>query len=243
MTAKDELTLKTPDALMNGQAVVDVIQSCVPNIKNAWNTPSIDVDMLLVSIRLASYGEMMEVSHTVPNTEDIVSHNIDLRVVLDQLINGTPWQDTIELTEDITCVVRPMPYSYTTKAGLKTFESQRLLQLVTDDSVGEDQKIEILNSTVATMADLTFNLIVDSIDHIQTIDSVVTDKEFIKEFLQNADKEYFEKIKSHLDKMQASVGIKPLEFESSPENIELGAPKKYIMPITIDQSNFFVVNS
>lgn len=33
MTAKDELTFKTPDALMNGQAIVDVIQSCMPNIK------------------------------------------------------------------------------------------------------------------------------------------------------------------------------------------------------------------
>ena len=36
MTAKDELILKTPDALLNGQAVVDVIQSCLPNIINAW---------------------------------------------------------------------------------------------------------------------------------------------------------------------------------------------------------------
>lgn len=33
MTAKDELAMKTPDALLNGQATVDVIQSCVPNIK------------------------------------------------------------------------------------------------------------------------------------------------------------------------------------------------------------------
>ena len=37
MTAKDEIRFKTPDALMNGQGVVDVIQSCVPAIKNAWS--------------------------------------------------------------------------------------------------------------------------------------------------------------------------------------------------------------
>jgi hypothetical protein len=36
MTAKDEIRFKTPDALMNGQGVVDVIQSCVPDIKDAW---------------------------------------------------------------------------------------------------------------------------------------------------------------------------------------------------------------
>ena len=48
MTAKDELILKTPDALLNGQAVVDVIQSCLPNIINAWECPQIDVDLILV---------------------------------------------------------------------------------------------------------------------------------------------------------------------------------------------------
>ena len=29
MTAKDELTMKTPDALLNGQATVELIKSCV----------------------------------------------------------------------------------------------------------------------------------------------------------------------------------------------------------------------
>jgi hypothetical protein len=46
MTAKDELMLKVPDALMNGQAVVSVIEHCVPNIKNAWHTPNLDLDVV-----------------------------------------------------------------------------------------------------------------------------------------------------------------------------------------------------
>ena len=51
MTAKDELMLKVPDALMNGQAIVDVIQHCVPNVKNAWKIPTIDLDIILIAIR------------------------------------------------------------------------------------------------------------------------------------------------------------------------------------------------
>ena len=39
MTAKDEIMLRTPDALMNGQGVVSVIESCVPAIQNAWSIP------------------------------------------------------------------------------------------------------------------------------------------------------------------------------------------------------------
>ena len=44
MTAIDEITYRTPDAMFNGQATVNVIQSCVPDIKNAWQTPAMDMD-------------------------------------------------------------------------------------------------------------------------------------------------------------------------------------------------------
>ena len=45
MTAKDEIRFKTPDALMNGQGVVDVIESCVPQIKDAWQIKNLLSDI------------------------------------------------------------------------------------------------------------------------------------------------------------------------------------------------------
>ena len=68
MTAKDELLLKTPDALLNGEATVSVIQSCIPSIKNAWEMPSIDCDAALMTIRMATYGTSMTVAIKVPGT-------------------------------------------------------------------------------------------------------------------------------------------------------------------------------
>jgi len=59
MSSYDELVLKTPDALMNGQSVVDIIQSCIRNIKDAWAMPVVDLDYCLIAIRIASYGESM----------------------------------------------------------------------------------------------------------------------------------------------------------------------------------------
>ena len=64
LTTRDELTLRTPDALMNGSSVVDVMQSCCPSIKNAWDMPSVDVDAILIAIRIASYGHELEVGAT-----------------------------------------------------------------------------------------------------------------------------------------------------------------------------------
>lgn len=34
MTARDEIMIKTPDALLNGEATVAVIKSCIPLLKN-----------------------------------------------------------------------------------------------------------------------------------------------------------------------------------------------------------------
>ena len=68
MTAKDEMAFKTPDAMMNGQATVDVIKSCVPNIKNPWKMTNYDTDTVLLAIRIATYGETMDITFTTPVT-------------------------------------------------------------------------------------------------------------------------------------------------------------------------------
>ena len=85
MTAKDEIRFKTPDALMNGQGVVDVIQSCVPQIKDAWQIKSYDLDTLLIAIRIATYGETMDFNFTVPGANEQVTHSQNLPAILDQI--------------------------------------------------------------------------------------------------------------------------------------------------------------
>jgi hypothetical protein len=243
LTAKDELTLKTPDALLNGQAVVDIIQSCFPNIKNAWHTPNIDIDTLLVALRIASYGEMMEINHIVPGTKDDVTHTIDLRLILDQLTSAGNWQENILVSEDMMICVRPLTYKHVSENSSKTFEAQRLIQLISDGEITEDRREELLNLSVNNLATIAFDVVADSIYMIKTQDVEVVDKEFIKEFLQNADKEIYNKVEQHLIEMKNTIGIKPLDFNSSPEHIEQGAPASYSMPLNMDQSSFFVVGS
>ena len=82
MTTKDEIVLRTPDALLNGQGVIDVIQSCCPTIKDAWNMPSIDVDSLIIAIRMASYGNQMDFGATCPHCNTTSDYAVDLSVVL-----------------------------------------------------------------------------------------------------------------------------------------------------------------
>lgn len=238
MTAKDELTFKTPDALMNGQAVVDVIQSCIPSIKDAWKTPNIDLDLILVAIRIATYGEMMEVSHVVPNTGETVEHQIDLRHVLDTL-SVSRWEEAVEINEELTCFVKPLTYKHITMTGMKAFETQKIMQSVNDDSLSEEKKLEIFNQSFSKMTDITVDLVGDSISAIQTPETLVKEQSFIREFLKNADADLYKKINDHIAKMKSVNGLQPMKFQATPEQIELGAPAEYEIPISMDNADFF----
>ena len=78
LTARDEVTLRTPDALMNGSGVTDVIHSCCPSIKDAWKMPSVDVDAVLIGIRIASYGHSMDLDTNCPKCNEDNRHAVDL---------------------------------------------------------------------------------------------------------------------------------------------------------------------
>jgi hypothetical protein len=239
MTAKDELTFKTPDALMNGQGVVEVIQSCIPNIKDAWATPNIDLDAILIAIRLATYGEQMEISHKVPNTEEEVEHLVDLRRLLDSIFERTTWNEEVVINENISCYIKPLTYRHLTQTSIKTFEAQRIMTVINNDDVSDAQKLEVFNKSFSTMTDITVKLISDSIYAIKTPDTVVEDPNFILEFVQNADKDVFTKIQSQIDKLKTDNGLQPLTVQSTPEQIELGAPETYLVPIGFDNASFF----
>lgn len=242
MTAKDELSFKTPDALMNGQAVVDVIQSCIPGIKDAWKTPNVDLDLILIAIRIATYGEKLEISHIVPNTNETVEHEVNLQILLDQMSNNE-WEEAVEINGSMTVFVHPLTYKHLTLTSMKAFETQRLMEAINNNDLSEEKKLEIFNQSFNKMTNITIDLIADSIHSIQTPSEIVKEKKFIREFIENADKDVVSKIKSHIDAMKERNGLQPIEFESTLEHIELGAPERYTVPIQFDNSNFFAPDS
>jgi len=239
MTAKDELMFKTPDALMNGQGVVEVIQSCIPAIKDAWACPNIDLDAILIAIRLATYGEELEISYTVPNINEQEERVINLTTLLDNIYARTTWEEEVVINENITCYIRPLTYKHMTKTGLKTFETQKLMQALSDDSISDEHKLEIFNKSFGTMTDITVELIADSIYVIKTPEVTVEDPVFIKDFVKNADKDIFDKINARINELKDKNGLQPLTVQSTPEQIELGAPETYDVPIGFDNAAFF----
>lgn len=240
MTAKDELMLKVPDALMNGQAVVDVIQHCMPNIKNAWNTPNLDLDMILIAIRLATYGEMM--TTPIKFGDDLeLEYQVDLRLIMDSLMNQITWIETIPVSEELTVFVRPLTYRQISTAAIKTFETQKLMQMVNNKEINDDDKVKMFRESFKTLSDATLGTISDSISRIDSVHGSTEDPTHIKEFVENIDKEIFNNIQKHLESLRDINAIKPMILSVTDEMRAKGVTGETVeVPITFDPSTFFV---
>jgi hypothetical protein len=239
MTAQDELKLKIPDALMNGQAVVDVLQHCVPNIKNAWAVPNIDMDVLLIAIRIATYGEKMSVPIKLGSEIDY-EYELDLRLVVDQLMNNIAWDPIVPINENLIVHVRPITYKTMTQGALQTFETQKIIQIVNDESVAEEDKIRIFKESFAKLNKLTLGVITESIFNIESSNGGTSDRKHIQEFMDNVDKEIFDKVKGHIDILREHNAIKPLKIAVTDEMRAIGITDEEIeVPLNFDPSNFF----
>jgi len=238
MTAKDELMLKTPDALLNGQAVVSVLESCVPDIKDAWQTPGLDLDALLIAIRMATYGDSMETSVTLLGQE--ASYSVDLRSLLDELYSNVSWEDQIPIGNNMVVYVRPLTYKEISKASIETFETQRIMNLVNDDSIEEDKKLELFKESFGKLTQVTLGLVAESVYRIDTEAGQVTDVNFIKEFFDQCDRDIFNTIKDRLDALKEKNNIKPMKVRATDEMIAAGTAEEIEVPIVFDASTFFV---
>lgn len=238
MTARDEIAMKTPDALLNGQATVDVIQSCVPNIKNAWAMPSIDSDALLIAIRIATYGEIMDISIKTPVTGEEKDFQVDLRTLLDHFVS-VDYNNQLTVGE-MKISLRPLSYKEINETSMKTFEQQRIFKVLNDESIPEENKLQSFADSFKKLTDLTVFTLEKSIKSIAMPDGTTVDNpEWISEFVSNTDKNLFESVTNKIESEREKFNVKPMVVDATPEEIEKGVPETYEVPISFDQSNFF----
>ena len=231
MTAIDEITYRTPDTLYNGQAVINVIQSCIPDIRNAWQMPVVDLNSVLVAIRIASYGHSMEIMSTCPECNTDSEYSLDLRTVLDKLKSGDFHQEIKH--GDLSIAFRPMTYENQNTSNQNQFEQQKRIQVVQTSDLSDAEKIAELNTSLKTITELTMEALKWSIASIRTPHALVTEPEHIHEFINNCDRSLFNTIKNHIVSLRQDSEIQPLEMECA------ACHHKYSQQLTMDQASFF----
>jgi transcriptional regulator NrdR family protein len=232
MTAIDEITYRTPDALYNGSATVSVINSCCPSIRDAWEIPSMDLDTVLIGIRIASYGHEMEFHSTCPKCNHEAERVADLRMVLDQ-IKRPDYSQTVR-HGDIEIYLRPMSYKNLNDNNRVQFEQQKILQTVTENNdVPEMEKMNALSTALQRVTELTVHSIAQSIGAIKTPTALVSEPEFISEFLKNCDRSLFNRVRDTIVDLKSMSEMQPMDL-TCPE-----CSHNYKQYITMDMTSFF----
>lgn len=231
MTAIDEITYRTPDALFNGQAVIDVIHSCVPAIKDAWAAPMSDLNSILVAIRIASYGHDMEFGTTCPKCNNEDNYDLDLRSVMDQ-ISAPDFTKTLR-HGDLEITFRSMTYREQNASNLKQFENQQLVRAIPDSDLSDEEKVRRMTEVMKDITQLTVVALTNSIAHIRTPDAMVTDSGQIHEFLTNCDRTLFARVRDHVIDTRKRSDLRPVNIKCT------NCSNEYEQGINLDMANFF----
>ena len=210
MTAIDEITSKTPDALFNGSAVVDIIKSCIPAIKDPWFVPNMDLDAILVAIRAATNGNELEIESVCPSCNNEGKYGINLSQLL-STIKADDYSNPL-LIGELQVKFKPLSYKEVNQGNLSQFHMQReinAMQSIEDEDARQAKSSEIMKS----ITKINMNLISGTIESISIQAEVVTNSEFIMEFLEKCDRNAYETIRTQVSKIRENSTTKPQKIK------------------------------
>lgn len=253
MTARDELLLRNPDALLNGDAVEKLITSCVPEIKDMRESPMNDIDLLLLAIKYATYGDQFKMVIKCPKCET-ENHNVSsIRSMIDSA-SDLPELNSITLDDGAELILRPYNFDCSNKTNLLDFENQKRFAMMqssfkriedNDDATEITEKLirKEMSDLFKTMADFNLNIMIESIIQInimqEDVKTSVSNREHISEYVWDLDPVSVEKIKNSLkDIMKFGVDKKIHMTCTNPE-----CKHEWDSEVGFDQSNFFVPTS
>ena len=231
MTAKDELLFKTPDALLNGSATVEVIKSCIPAIKDPWQMPSVDIDAILIAIRAATNGTDLEIESKCTACEEEAKYGINLIGLLGQMSAGD--YESLLNSGDLKIKLKPLNYSDVNMGNLAQFNMQReilSLENISDDTErNEKSRLAMLN-----ISKLNIEMMANSIEYILIPgNEQVTDKTFISEFLENCDRNVHDLLRTQIAKLRENTIMRPLKIKC------IHCANEYEQALMLNVTDFF----
>lgn len=216
LTATDDLIMNNADALLNGDAVMRVVQSCTDGCIDVSSLLIPDVETILLGIRYASKGDKMKFKSKCPHCSHEDEEAVSIRTLLDNSVMISDCGETTTFTiegEDGTKVnvnIHPSPYKDHTNANMVMFEQTRILQFISaNKNIKEDERQEKMRKSFELMAEFQLNVLINSIESVDIIQghgeeqvvTKVTDKKHIREFINDIEKDHAKAIEQKLEKL------------------------------------------
>lgn len=203
MRAADELLLKSPDALMSGFAIEELLKSCVPGVRMPRLLSSPDLDVLLLAIRAATYGTTMTVVPVCPKCEAENEVNINLATIMATASSIDP-ENPVRLSDDVVVYLRPYTMDSATRISIASFEETRKVQAVEDAEDAE--RSAQLNQSMHRIVNLSMDVLASSILRVSVREGEVGDPMSIRRFIDNVSKAWIDKLQAKMDEI-AGKGI------------------------------------
>ena len=197
MTAKDELHLKNPDALLNGQGVITVLESVVPDILNQREIPIPDFNSILIAMRIASFGKDMDYEITCSSCSQLDTVTFDLYEVLATTQFLDP-EYIVKLDSGVEVYVGPTTVETQNKVSMGQLEQGRLIDLINTD-LDSDDKLKKFSKIFEKITGITFDIVQDGIRYVKIPDeegTIVKNEAHIIEWLKNITRDEYEKIQN-----------------------------------------------
>lgn len=230
MTAIDEMTIRTPDGLFNGAAVVELIKSCIPNIIDPWKLNNVDLDAVIVAIKAASGDGSMTIGSQCPSCDEQNEYEIDLLSILNKSV-FIDYTDTLKIRE-LEIKFRPLTYEETNKNSLNQFKIQKTLVTIDSYEDGEE-KSKLMSDTIVQLTDLVTRMVANTIEHIQTPETLVTEKDYIVEFLNNCDRDTGSLIRNKSVELREKNELEPIDIKCP------SCKHEYKQKIELNVTDFF----
>lgn len=212
MSHRDEILSHNADALFSSNAVVEIIKSCVPNVKDVKNILLPDVEVLLLAIKIASIDNEIEVSLLCPNCLEIY--------------NNASNEEKEQLIKDKKISIQPQDFLFDAKLCLEQFlpkddeyiyEFNNVKIHCKPLTLEESSRLDILNFEIRN----AINIYIEESEKDNTLEQNLKDLADVNNWLKNKEKN--DKLNSLLEKLDDIIIdtlVCSIKYVEVPEGIE-----------------------
>ena len=210
LTAIDDIMLNTPDAMLNGQALENVLKNCAPNIKNIKKLLVPDLEALFLGIKVSTTGGKYDVDKICPKCQTENTFEVNCEYLLGTMSYVEDSDTIISLNSELEVRVRPYTLEMRQMFIQRQFEEDRLLKSIDESNkkLTEIEKARILGESVNKISKITFDLVSKSIESIKIVKQGITvnDPAEISEWLVNISKAQADMVITTVNKLN-DIGV------------------------------------
>ncbi len=240
MTASDDMLFKAGDSSISGEPTYKLIRSCIPSILDPQYISSIDIDAIMLSIRLASYGKDFTVAVDVPNTKVTQLVSIDLYDLLTKERN-IEWDEKLVIqtnsNEEMIITVQPIFLNSLFKTTKTLIDQKNILTKLSTQIDQSELQVKQFESSIQKLSLTAIDIVSDSVIKLQFNDTIIDRPSEIKKLLNQIDCSYFNAIKNHIENQRQQFDFL-IDVVADEKSIKNGSPLSFQSKINFAASNF-----